>query len=483
MQSIKGGLKPKFTSGGSYTLVPGDLATVYNFNPAFAAGTTGTGVEIVVVENTDVFTSADFGVFSKEFGLARPYPQGKFMDIHPANTGLGQPCNAPGYIGNNGAEAILDAEWAHAAAPNASIVLAACADSSSNFGGFIALENLLTDGNPIPQIVSISYGGPELGEPAAFNTYINGLYSSAVAEGISIFVSSGDNGADVWGGQESTHGISVSSFATTPYNVAVGGTDFGDAANHIPSTTYWGNTNGTYFNSALSYIPEIPWNDTCGSQLIAAFLGYATTYGSTGLCNSGNFLDTVAGSGGPSALYTKPAFQSVSGNPADGRRDIPDVSLFAANGIWGHSFVICYSDPAFSGNACTGPPNTWTLVGGTSVSSPIVAGIMALVVQKYGAPQGNPLPRIYAMARAESLAQCNSSNSPAAGNGCVFYDVTQGDNDIPCRGLLNCYRPSGTNGVLSTVNTSYQPAYRATVGWDFATGLGTVNAFNFVTTY
>ena len=63
---------------------------------------------------------------------------------------------------------------------------------------------------------------------------------------------------------------------------------------------------------------------------------------------------------------------------------------------------------------------------------------------------------------------------------CVFYDVTLGDMDVNCTGTNNCYLPSGTNGVLSTSNSSYQPAFTATPGWDFATGIGTVNAFNLV---
>ena len=125
----------------------------------------------------------------------------------------------------------------------------------------------------------------ELG--AAENAYINSLYQQAVAEGVSVFVSSGDEGAasSDYGATNATHGITVSGFTSTPYNVSVGGTDFGDTYAGTNST-YWSSTNGTAYGSALSYIPEIPWNDSCASELIADYLGYSHTYGSSGFCNS-----------------------------------------------------------------------------------------------------------------------------------------------------------------------------------------------------
>jgi len=116
-----------------------------------------------------------------------------------------------------------------------------------------------------------------------------------------------------------------------------------------------------------------------------------------------------------------------------------------------------------------------------------MAGLQALVNQSAGGPQGNPNYRYYELAAGEygagGSSACNSSNGNAAGGSCIFYDVTVGDIDANCTGSHNCYRPSGTNGVLSTSNSSYAPAYHATTGWDFATGLGTVNAYNLVTSW
>ncbi len=488
-----------YTVGGGYELVvPADLATIYDFNPLFAAGYSGKGQTIVTIEDTDVYNyPGDWNTFRSTFGLASAYPSGSFTQIHPA-PGTAGTCTDPGVNGDD-AEAAVDVEWATAAAPNAAIELASCADTSTNFGGFVALQNLISESGTPPAIVSISYGEAEVELGATGNAYINSLYQLAVTEGVSVFVSSGDEGAasiDA-GASTATHGIAVSGFTSTPYNVSVGGTDYGDTYAGTASS-YWGSTNSSTYGSALSYIPEIPWNDSCAGQLLSAFEGYSSALGTGGFCNSSvgvsDFLNIVSGSGGPSgcatlgsggcAGYAKPAWQSIFGNPADGVRDIPDVSLFAANGLWGHYFVACYSDPANGGTPCSGAPDTWSGFGGTSLSSPIMAGVQALINQHTGSRQGNPNPTYYSLAAAEYGAggnsACNSSLGNAVNSSCIFHDVTLGDMDVDCTGTDNCYTPSGTYGGLSTSDSTLQRAYAAGVGWDFATGIGTVNANNLV---
>ena len=237
-------------------------------------------------------------------------------------------------------------------------------------------------------------------------------------------------------------------------------------------------------------------------MLLTNYHGYATPYGTGGYCNSGSGpLTTVAGSGGPSgcatgwpnmpgevggscAGYAKPSWQTVVGMPADGVRDLPDISLFAASGVWAHYYLTCFSDTSRQGRACTGAPSSWTGGGGTSFSSPIMAGVQALVNQKLGAPQGNPNPVYYALAAKEfgalGNALCNASNGNTVKKGCIFYDVTAGDMDVNCTGTVNCYTPSGTNGVLSQSSSAYLPAQTSGVGWDSATGLGSINAKNLV---
>ncbi len=497
-------------SGSCYILAPTDLATIYNLNPLFTKGYSGQGQTIVLIEDTDVYSTNDWDTFRSTFGLST-YPSGSFTQVHPNSTG--NACTDPGTTGNDG-EATLDVEWASAAAPSASIELASCADTATNFGGFIALQNLLNSSTP-PTIVSISYGESETNDGAAFNASISSMYEQAVSEGVSVFVSAGDAAAAL-ADQGCTspcaaqHGINVNGWGSTIYNVAVGGTDFGDTASGTNST-YWSSTNTGTYGSALSYIPEIPWNNSCASVLLATFEGFTTTYGTGGFCNSStgsNFLNVTGGSGGPSACatgvpgvpgvvggtcagYSKPTWQSLFGNPSDGVRDLPDVSLFAANGIWGHSYVYCFSDPSNHGSPCTGAPSGWSFAGGTSFAAPIMAAIQALVNQYTGTKWGNPNPTYYSLATSEYGASgdstCNSSNGNTIGSSCIFYDVTEGDMDVPCVAnsgtLYNCYLPSGTYGVLSTSNSAYQPAYGTQIGWDFATGIGTVNAYNLATNF
>ena len=89
--------------------------------------------------------------------------------------------------------------------------------------------------------------------------------------------------------------------------------------------------------------------------------------------------------GGTCAGNGKPSWQAgVPGIPSDGVRDLPDVSLFAANGVWGHYYPVCWSNTGQGGLACTGVPSGWSGGGGTSFAAPILAGIQALVNPKHG---------------------------------------------------------------------------------------------------
>ena len=227
------------TSGGNnYALVPADLATIYNLNPLFNAGYSGQGQTIVLIEDSDVFSTADWSTFRSTFGLSS-YTSASFTSIHPAPSSGANNCGAPGIIAPNDAEAILDAEWASAAAPSAAIVMAACADTTTTFGGLIAMQNLLNANSPPPALMSISYGQCETVNGSAANAAYNSAYQLAVAEGVSVFVAAGDSGAAGCddGATAATHGIGVNAFASTSYNVAVGGTDFSDT---------FSNTNTTY---------------------------------------------------------------------------------------------------------------------------------------------------------------------------------------------------------------------------------------------
>jgi subtilase family serine protease len=527
---------PQYTYNTSFgpihAIVAGDLATIYNLTPLFDFGITGFGQSIMVVEDTYLYSTKDWDTFRTTFGLTRRYPFGSLSQVSPrgdiacSNPGFQGLPTDPGY-GDDG-EAAIDVEWSSAAAPNAAIILAACTDTKTTFGGLIALENVLNGpAANLPSVVSISYGEAEASNGAAANAAYKYAYQQAVSEGVSIFVSSGDeDAASADGGNVATHGIGISGFTSTPYNVSVGGLDFGYTADNVNPATYWSATNSNTYSSALSYIQEIPWNGSCGGALLANFfgaIGLTTTFDPLDLCNNplvtsptgqlNYYFNAFGGSGGPSgcatgtpstpgvvsgscAGYDKPSWQKgLLGNPNDGVRDIPDVSLFASNGIWDAYYVVCWSDPntdpiVGGGFTCTGAPSTWSGFGGTSISSPIMAAIQSLVNQKTGSRWGNPNPIYYSLANAEygnndkAAAGCNSNTVNKFFNFCIFYDVTQGDNDGACEAgsvLINCYRPSSdTYGVLSTSNHADKPAYTTGSGWDFPSGIGSVNAFNLV---
>ena len=293
-------------SATSHTLVAMDIETIYNMTPLYAAGISGQGQTIGILQDSDMYANSDWSTFRKEFGLSRAFPEGNLQVAHPD-------CADPGFNGDD-AETAIDVEWSSAAAPNATIFLAACLDqagsSIASFGGFIALQNLL-QGPPgsFPMVFSLSFGDSETDLGTNDNLFTANLYALAAARGVSLFVSSGDEGAASYDADipdsSAEFGITVSGLTSTPYNTSVGGTDFADTflvdTHAAAFATYWSSTNGVFFNSALSYIPEIPWNSSCASQLLATVAAGSPT--PLAFCNSTagkRDINIVSGSGGPS---------------------------------------------------------------------------------------------------------------------------------------------------------------------------------------
>jgi hypothetical protein len=491
--------------GTCYAITPQDNAVIYGLNPLFSAGISGQGQTIVLVEDTDTYGgAADWNSYRNAFGLATSFPAGTYTQVHPGG------CTDPGTNADDG-EAAIDVEVASAVAPSAAIELISCASGTVTFGGLIALQNLINASSTPPAIASVSYGVCEALNGNGGNAAFYNTYQQAASEGVSVFVSSGDDGpsscANEFGVEYDDPGQGITGWGGSPYNVSVGGTDFEDTyfskTGGAPLSTYWSATNSSGYGSALSYIPEMPWDDACANALISEVAtGSFTPYGTAGTCNNATFdvttsyLSLGAGSGGPSNCATgeegtnsqtsaivspqcqgwpKPSYQSgasltggqaVYGQPSDGVRDIPDVAMFAANGVWGHFETVCWSDPSqTSGGAasCAGAPSTWSGFGGTSVATPTMAAIQALVNQQTGEKWGNPNPIYYQIAQNQYGTAggtflgsgCNSSTGNTAG--CAFNDVTQGDIDLACKadGTLqkaHCYLPAGTYGVTSTNN-------------------------------
>ena len=465
-------VNPTFTFPGGcdqdnncYAVGPYDFATIYNVLPLWNAGTDGTGQTIAIVGRTNI-NIQDVRDFRTLFGLPAKDP----------NIILNGP--DPG-INSDESEADIDVQWSGAVAKGATIDFVTSQSTETTDGVDLSAEYIV-DNNLAP-VMSESYGQCELGLGTAGNSFFNSLWEQAAAQGITVMVSTGDNGsAGCDFGAQAQYGVQVSGIASTPFNVAVGGTDFDDFTN---PQTYWNVVNDpTTQVSAKGYIPETTWNDSCTNGILAT-VGFSSNPETN--CNDtrlSGLWDTVGGSGGYSRCtvnsqvigscsggYSKPSWQTGAGIPADGKRDLPDVSLFASNGFVGNFYVVCQQDLTFS--SCS----TFSFggFGGTSVASPAFAGIMALVNQKTGARQGVANYVLYKLAAQQSASTCNSSNG--SNSSCNFNDVTKGTISVPClTGSPYCQTnvPGHLYGVLT--------GYSTTTAYDLGTGLGSVNAANVV---
>ncbi len=508
-------------------VVPYDFATIYNVLPLWNAGIDGTG-QTVAIAGTSNINLSDVANFRSMFGLPAKAP----TVIIANGTDPGACPTASASCDADLTENTLDVEWSGAVAKGANIVLVTSGANSTTTDTLYSSESYIVENKTAP-VMNVSYGECELFNGTAENALYNSLWESAASEGIAVFVASGDAGSALCdegmsnsATYVSKYGLAVSGLASTPFNTAVGGTDFNWGVKAEP---YWSSTNNPATGaSALGYVPEIPWNDTCANPLAATYIeDVATQVGVSGVdnaeagCNFANnnwqsiaskdgislpnFVGVVGGSGGASGCvanngqsvssctgnntgtangslplvndgWPKPAWQAgVSGIPSDGVRDLPDVSFFAANGLLGSAYVICVS----ANGACVASPQLATNpvvqeVGGTSVSSPAMAGVMAMINQKAGAAQGNPNAELYKLAATQDYSGCSAQTVSTSSN-CYFNDINSGSNAVPCAANSpNCavLYSGDTIGILS--------GYSAGTGYDQATGLGSLNVANVV---
>lgn len=468
--------KPQFGTSfmgiNANLVAPGDFATIYDVNPLYNQKIDGTGQTIAIVAQSDI-NPADVDSFRATFGL----PEKKLNIIYVnENPGL----TADGVE----SEAALDVEWSGAVAKNATINLVVGSNTDTASGVGLAMEYAV-DNNVAP-ILSVSWGACELALGVSGNQYFNTLWQQAAAQGISVLVASGDSSSASCdqGYSPAYYGEQVSGFASTPYNTAVGGTDF--SANFQSSDTYWNSTNDpTTLASAKGYIPETPWNESCASPEVLAAAeanGYTETT-SEGLCNDSSyaFMDVIGGGGGasnctvsdgqdPSSCtggYPTPDWQLNVKGAAPGVRSVPDLSFFSGAGMWGSALVFCQSDytPDNACNFTTGDAQ-YLVAGGTSFATPAFAGVLALLNQKSGTSLGNINYLLYELG--------NQQYSGGASG--IFNDVTEGNNEVPCFAgsvavppstLCTVTDPNDIFGVL--------PGFNAGVGYDMASGLGSVD--------
>jgi hypothetical protein len=396
---------PDFTSSvtGRHFIAPGDFYTIYDINPLLTSSFDGSGVKIAVVGQTDLSLS-DVAAFRSASGLPAKAPTVMLYGPDPGNAGK-----------DDTLEAHLDVEWAGAVAPNADIIFV----NSKNVIGQ-SLTHAIEDN--LAPIVTLSYGTCEANFGASNLVSFESLFQQANAQGQTILTAAGDSGATDcdYRVASATKGLAVDYPSSSAYVTGLGGTMFNEG-----SGNYFNATQGAYSGSAISYIPEVVWNES-GANL-------------------------TAGGGGASASFPKPTWQTGPGVPNDDARDVPDVALNSAAGHDG--YLYCAS--GFCTNGYRDSAGNLQVVGGTSVAAPSFAGILALLEQKLGTRLGNANPTIYALA--------NSTYSSA-----VFHDITSGNNKSACTaGSIGC--PSG--GSLG---------YDSNTGYDRASGWGSVDAFNLV---
>jgi hypothetical protein len=492
------------SSGISFVLAPQDFGVEYDLpnstlNSSFS-GTNldGTGQSIAILDFSNI-NVALVNQFRTMFGLPANPPNVIVDGNDPGIDGINNP---GGEEYGTSVESYLDVEWAGAAAPKATIDLVIASDTALEAGGFLAAERAVYS-NVAPIIsASIDLGGCEQTSGSA-NSFIDSLWQQAAAQGITVVVAAGDSGSagcDSSSLPYASNGLGVNNWASTPYDISVGGTDFyyssyagGTSAVNTQLATYWNTTaSQTPSASIKGYIPEQPWNDSQyglditnyftaeGTTTVAAGSGGAS---SSAVCAAGYSTSNGACLGSLTG-YPKPSWQAgVSGIPADGVRDTPDVSLFAADGLNASFYPICAQD-----GDCQTPSGSSlyqiTGVGGTSAAAPSFAAILALVNEKYG-PQGQANFILYPLKAAASAA---------------FHDITVGTNAVPCYPIggtnTNCIAAANpvtiqvqnssgqtvplTEGEMGTGSTA---DYKTAAGYNLATGLGSVDAAQLISNW
>ena len=237
--------QPNLTASGPTNfnfLAPGDFSAIYNTKGLLSGGVDGTGIAIAVTAQSEI-ALPDVQAFRQIFIVSSQPNDPNFMVSGPD----------PGLVGPvDMQEAELDVEWAGAVAPGATIDLVVAASTDTTSGVDLAAAYAID--NRVAPILTYTYGACEALLTPTQNEFYNSLWQQAAAEGITVLVASGDNGAagcdSATSGLPATRGPAVNGAAATPYNVAVGGTQFADMAN--PSV-YWGSNNAN-FSSALGYI-------------------------------------------------------------------------------------------------------------------------------------------------------------------------------------------------------------------------------------
>lgn len=332
-------LKPQYTSGsGNHYLGPNDIATVYDFLPAWNAGINGSGQKIVIAGQSQVPTT-DLTNYGNFFNIAPDIPQ---MVLAGSRD--------PGISSGDREESDLDLEISGAVAPGAQLI-------------FVYADDVMTavqyaiDQNMAP-VISVSYGSCEPETPQGDVLAYQSWAQQGNAQGITWFNASGDDGAADCN-DSLNPGLAVDTPASIPEVTGVGGTGFVEG-----SGNYWNATNGANGGSALTYIPETSWNTSAEDG------------------------EPAASGGGLSIYFQKPSWQAGPGVPGNNARNVPDIALNASPD---HDGYIVFSDDKDSPQ----------IYGGTSCPTPVMAGVAALLNQyQHTNGMGNINPQLYSLAQS-----------------------------------------------------------------------------------
>jgi subtilase family serine protease len=480
---------PDFTT---HFLAPGDIAEIYDINPLYQATPVidGTGQKMVIVGQTDIYLDDINDFRSAFFGASATIPttgsgacttNSSGVIISPCDTSIFQyvisgTSSDPGLSTDDIPEADLDIEWSGSVARNAQIIFV------TSKAGVIDSANWAIDHQLAP-VISMSYGLCEAFNTAPVIATQDMEFKKAASEGISFFAATGDTGAascdDATGNDPATLGLSVGYPASSAYVTAVGGTEFNEG-----SGTYWGTTNGTNGVSVLpngpqnGYIPELAWNDSTIEHVLAATGGgpsnCAFGSGTTSTEIGGQLFAIEVCDAPPAGGFPKPSWQ-VAVTPSDSVRDVPDISFSASNA--NDPYIVCTPQSELGGasstSSCSGGINSaledfGSAFGGTSASTPVMAGITVLLNQYLGSAAAGGLGLVNTQLYALYVSD------PAA-----FHDVVAGvdsqtDNDstniVPCVATDPGFEPSAlrcpAGGTMG---------FSAGVGYDLTTGLGSAD--------
>jgi subtilase family serine protease len=517
---------------GSYLfpnfLAPGDLATIYDIAPLYSGSPVidGTGQKVAIAGQTDILL-ADINDFRSGFGLNTiPTGSGGCTTTTTGTVGIIiGPCDTTYFsyvlVGSDSltistddiGEADLDVEWSGAVARGAQIVYVNAPNTSD--GVFDALTAVINppSGPPLAFIVSASYGE---GCEAQATLDLESVFQQGSLEGVTILIASGDIGAAGCDYNPpnanppysaAAGGLGVSYPASSPEVTAVGGTEITLADDPNPAAApYWSPTIGANGGTALTYIPEISWNDdeqlgqfcaeNIGNSQFASLCDPAASGAShpVQVTNAQTFQEdywissssggasncwyetgtTCLGSGaGPTGGgFAQPLWQQTLVVPSapTGVRYVPDVSLMGSPNFPGYVFCTPQDPPSVTASTCvngvfTAVDTYESLVGGTSVSSPVFAGMVALLNQYLDTTSGlgNVNTMLYALAATPSNK--------------AFHPVTIGDNDVYCQPATPLGQPSNVQcPATGTAIVGYSAANAdPTTGYNLVTGLGSVD--------